>query len=103
MIFGEAVVDFTQNFLIKLRLYGKNDSFCGSDYFVVIQSGHNAEIFFIAGFSLWGKVGNDDLLFGKNSLAENAADHGRTHISASDKSNLHNKILLKIIYKKRHA
>ena len=31
------------------------------------------------------------------------SDHGRTHISTSDKSDLHNKILLNIIYKKRHA
>ena len=103
MFFSKAVVDFVQNLLIKLRLYGKNNSFCRSDDLLVIQSGDNAEIFFTACFSLGGKVGNNDVLFGKNPLTENTADHGRTHISTSDKSDLHNKILLKIIYKKRHA
>ena len=58
----EAVVDLRENFLIKLRFYCKNDSFCRSDYFIVIQSGDNTKSFFTARSAFFCKVGNNDLV-----------------------------------------
>ena len=58
----ETVVDLCENFLIKLRLYCKNDSFCRSDYFIVIQSGDNTKSFFTARSAFVCKVGNNDLV-----------------------------------------
>ena len=58
----ETVVDLCENFHVKLRLYCKNDSFCRSDDFIVIQSGDNTKSFFTARSAFVCKVGNNDLV-----------------------------------------
>ena len=84
-----ASIDHSMWWYRDIDVHCQENQFCVFYHFMVIQGCNHSQLFSASFASFFCKIGNNNLIFFIKSFFQHTTDHGRSHISASDKSDFH--------------